>query len=608
VTNTAFESFALSNLSSGVHCLHFDDGWKTKYASPSASSLLGLHGTQIMDAPALWVKRIHPSDVDAVKAALDSIQDEERGISYRFRDSKDRYRWVGFRCKRMQDGTVVGLLSDATRARTLEYLDRIHIAGRNSLATLLDTSDLVEAINEFLKILGEAMVVDQARLVRFRSDGKAFITHNWIRYSSMQSLELPSPIEEATANWWKTQLEEHGSVTIRNCQEETFPEAVEDELKANAVGAVIAAPAFIYGKIEGFVCFEVSGIRSWLPSEIEELVHVVNGYARSVERRIDDRNQIAEEFNLRRSEEKYRQLTSHSPVILFGIDAQGTFTLSEGLGLESMGAGAGEVVGKSVYQVYRNFPDILEQVNAALAGSESHGLTHIGESCFEVWFTPVWDEERMIVGLSGVAVDITRRSKLEQQQAIMMSELDHRVKNNIAAVMSLVSLSQQGATSIGEFAKALDGRLHALAVAHSTLAKSHWSGAWMRDVLQLTLQPYMSGSVSRIQFVGPDVELPGLLARPMCMVVNELATNAVKYGALSNSVGEIIITTEVKDTQLHLLWEEVNGPKVMPDCVKGTGTSLLEGLIDHEMHGEINLQFAESGVVCEITVPLSVEE
>jgi two-component sensor histidine kinase len=296
-------------------------------------------------------------------------------------------------------------------------------------------------------------------------------------------------------------------------------------------------------------------------------------------------------------------------VILFGIDADGTFTLSEGLGLESMGAGAGDVVGKSVYQVYRNFPDILEQVNAALAGSESHGITHIGDNCFEVWFTPVWDEERMVVGLSGVAVDITRRSKLEQQQSIMMSELDHRVKNNIAAVMSLVSLSQQGATSIEDFAKSLDGRLHALAVAHSTLAKSHWNGAWMRDILALTLQPYMSGSVSRIQFEGPDLELPGLLARPMCMVIHELATNAVKYGSLSNDVGSVVVTTELmSDNALRLSWVESDGPKIRGEQVQGTGTSLLEGLVDHEMHGTIALQFKEDGVVCEINVPLTVEE
>jgi len=393
---------------------------------------------------------------------------------------------------------------------------------------------------------------------------------------------------------------------IKSCKEEPIPSL---DSTTNYDYAVMAVPAIIYGIVEGYVSFEVSGIRNWLPMEIEEALHVVNGYARSVERRIDDRNQIAAEFNLRRSEEKYRQLTSHSPVILFGIDAEGIFTLSEGIGLESMGAGAGDVVGKSVYQVYRNFPDILEQVNAALAGSESHGLTHIGENCFEVWFTPIWDEERMVVGLSGVAVDITRRNKLEQQQTIMMSELDHRVKNNIAAVMSLVTLSQQGARSIEEFAKALDGRLHSLAVAHSSLAKSHWSGAWMRDILLLTLQPYMSGSVERIRFEGPDYELPGLLARPMCMVIHELATNAVKYGSLSNENGVVTITTEIlPEGSLRLKWVETNGPLVDEKPTLGTGISLLEGLVDHEMHGTIALQFEEGGVVCQINVPLSVEE
>lgn len=574
-----------------------------------AYSILGLRGTQFVDTPAVWVDRIHPSDVDAVQAALDSLGDEERSITYRFRDANERYRWIGFRCKKNSDATIVGFISDATRARTLEYSNRIHLAGREALATLLDKSDLVDSINCFLQIIGEAIVVDRARLVRFRTDGKAFITHEWSKNQDTKRLELPSLIPNKAAQWWKEQLRQHNFVAIQSCKKDSFPDEVVEALKACAAGAVMAVPATIYGTVEGFVCFEVSGDRSWLPMEIEEAIHVVNGYARSVERRIDDRNQIAAEFNLRRSEEKYRQLTSHSPVILFGIDADGTFTLSEGLGLESMGAGAGDVVGKSVYQVYRNFPDILEQVNAALAGSESHGITHISDNCFEVWFTPVLDEERMVVGLSGVAVDITRRSKLEQQQSIMMSELDHRVKNNIAAVMSLVSLSQQGATSIEDFAKSLDGRLHALAVAHSTLAKSHWNGAWMRDILALTLQPYMSGSVSRIQFEGPDLELPGLLARPMCMVIHELATNAVKYGSLSNHVGSVVVTTELmSDNALRLSWVESDGPKIRGEQVQGTGTSLLEGLVDHEMHGTIALQFKEDGVVCEINVPLTVEE
>jgi len=131
----------------------------------------------------------------------------------------------------------------------------------------------------------------------------------------------------------------------------------------------------------------------------------------------------------------------------------------------------------------------------------------------------------------------------------------------------------------------------------------------MRDILLLTLQPYMAGSVERIRFEGPDLELPGLLARPMCMVIHELATNAVKYGALSNDKGFVTITSEIRpNSSLRLTWVESNGPVVNENHIAGTGTSLLEGLVDHEMHGTITLQFAEVGVVCEMNVPLSAEE
>ena len=610
MTTDKYKSFALTDLSSGIHCLRFDGVWRTVYASESACRVIGISATLLLEQSDLWIGRIHPSDVDAVRAALDLVQEGvEVDISYRIRDEKNKYRWIGYACKQMDDGTLVGFIRDTTEHKIQQYTDRIHLAGRNALSTFLESADLNDSISKFLQILGEAMVVDSVRLVRFRKDGCAFITHEWVRSEHITKIVLPHELPEEAKLWWQEQLAISDSVVINNCDTHELPERVAAIIKECAAGAVMAVPASIYGEIEGFVCFEVSDEREWLTLEIEEAKYVLNGYSRSVERRIDDRNQIAAEFNLRRSEEKYRQLTSHSPVILFGIDSEGFFTLSEGIGLESMGAGAGEVVGKSVYQVYRNYPDVLVQVNAALAGAESHGLTHIGEHCFEVWFTPVWDEERMVVGISGVAVDITRRNKLEQQQTIMMSELDHRVKNNIAAVISLVSLSQQGAKTIDDFAKTLDGRLHALAVAHSTLAKSHWSGAWMRDILLLTLQPYMSGSTERITFEGPDVELQGLLARPMCMIIHELATNAVKYGSLSNESGSVLIkSTHLDNDTLQLVWTEIDGPRITEACKAGTGTSLLEGLVDHEMHGTIELQYEEDGLVCKIVVPLTAEE
>jgi two-component sensor histidine kinase len=602
------ESFALKYLSSGIHCLSQNGDWQTTYVTENASTILGIPSQTLLETPILWISRVHPDDVDAVRAALQSVQQTiEMNISYRFRDSKDRYRWIGFRCKRNIDNLIIGVLRDITRLRSLEYSDRIHLAVSNSLSLILDSSDLNTSIMGFLGVYGDALVVDRGRLVRFRNDGRTFVTHEWNRSANNDQSELPEPISPELAQWWKEQLFNDGVVAISSGSDMELPDSIASEFKRWINGSVIALSIVINGELEGFASFESKHNRAWLPIELDEAKTIIAGYTRSVERRIEDRHQAVQEYELRLSEEKYRVLTVNSPVILFGIDPSGVFTLSEGIGLESMGAEPGGVVGHSVYEVYRNYPDILDHVSNALQGSESNGVVHIGAKCFEVWFTPVFDDDKVVDGISGVAVDITPRFELEQRQTIMMRELDHRVKNNIASVISLVGLSKKGADSIDDFAKTLDGRLHALNVAHSALAKSHWSGVWLKDILLLTLQPYIVGSDEAIRLEGSDVELPGVLSRPMCMVIHELATNAVKHGSLSIEQGRVVVETEVLKSgdAVKLTWTETDGPKVVSVQDSGTGTSLLEGLVDHEMNGTITMEFNETGLVCQIEVPLT---
>ncbi len=602
------ESFALKHLSSGIHCLSDNGDWQTTYVTENASTILGVPSQTMLETPSLWISRVHPDDVDAVRAALQSVQQTvEMNISYRFRDSHDRYRWIGFRCKRNIDDLIIGVLRDITRFRSLEYSDRIHLAVSNSLSLILDSSDLNVAIMGLLGIFGDALVVDRGRLVRFRNDGRSFVTHEWNRNTNNPQSDLPEPISPGLAQWWKEQLLNDGVVAISSGADIEVPASIESEFKKWINGSAIALSIVINGELEGFASFESNHSRAWLPIEIDEAKTIIVGYTRAVERRIEDRHQAAQEYELRLSEEKYRVLTANSPVILFGIDPSGVFTLSEGIGLESMGAEPGGVVGHSVYEVYRNYPDILDHVSGALQGAESNGVVHIGSKCFEAWFTPVFDEDKTVDGISGVAVDITPRFELEQQQTIMMRELDHRVKNNIASVISLVGLSKIGADSIDDFAKTLDGRLHALNVAHSALAKSHWSGVWLKDILLLTLQPYIVGSDEAISIEGSDLEIPGVLSRPMCMVIHELATNAVKHGSLSIQQGKVVVKTEVLKggDVVKLTWTESEGPKVASVQDSGTGTSLLEGLVDHEMNGTINIAFNETGLVCQIEVPLT---
>jgi two-component sensor histidine kinase len=119
----------------------------------------------------------------------------------------------------------------------------------------------------------------------------------------------------------------------------------------------------------------------------------------------------------------------------------------------------------------------------------------------------------------------------------------------------------------------------------------------------------MVGSRIQIQFEGPDVELLGILARPMCMAIHELATNAMKHGALGVDSGTVMIsTTLLPDNHLQLSWLETDGPTVPEERTTSTGISLLEGLVSHEMHGTIELNFKESGLHCTIEVPLKDQQ
>jgi len=616
MSNPTPESIAFSKLSTGIQSLEqqagrgesTSAGWVTTSLTENGTHIFGVSRDDMLNKADLWSGRIHPNDIDVLIAALGSAEEKtERNVYYRFRSAGEKYKWIGYRFTKSGPHSVVGFIKDATQSRADEYFSMLHVAGRSGLAALLESSDLNATINSFLRTLGSAMAVDRARLVRFRTDGRAFITHEWVHRSDVKGLELPSQLPEEAIKWWREKLEVDGGITINHANQADLPPAVTSAMAEHAVSAVLAVPAVINGVVESFACFEImQGVRNWMPDEILEATIVLNGYAKSIERRIEDRKQAAEEFELRSSEERYRLITSHSPVVLFGIDVQGMFTLSEGLGLGSMGARPGDVVGHSMYELYRNYPDVLAHANQALAGEESHGRIKIGEKVFETWFTPVKGEDEVVIGVSGVSVDITRRHELEEQQLIMMRELDHRVKNNIASVISLVELSRQGAKSVEEFATTLDGRLHALAIAHSALAKSHWSGAWLRDILLLTLQPYMSGVRTQIQFEGPDVELPGVLARPVCMVIHELATNAMKHGALKVDSGNVLVTTQLlgKD-KLQLDWLETDGPPIKEKVVPSVGSSLLEGLVSHELHGTINMEYKETGLHCVIDVQLN---
>ncbi len=212
--------------------------------------------------------------------------------------------------------------------------------------------------------------------------------------------------------------------------------------------------------------------------------------------------------------------------------------------------------------------------------------------------SPIKDVEGKIIGASKIARDNTWKKKVEEVQRLLLRELQHRVKNTLATVQAMATLTLHGAPA-DEQAKFI-ARLHALASAHDVLTEKNWERAPVRDILNRTLEPFQK---ERIKASGPDVTLDSQKALALTMVLHELATNAVKYGALSNDSGQVRIDWTVREEQdaahLKVCWEERDGPLVQSPARKGFGSRLIEASLKNAQ-----VLFAPEGITCILEVSL----
>jgi PAS domain S-box-containing protein len=210
----------------------------------------------------------------------------------------------------------------------------------------------------------------------------------------------------------------------------------------------------------------------------------------------------------------------------------------------------------------------------------------------------------------GVALDITERKKAEEHQQLLINELNHRVKNTLATVQSIATQSLRNADTAAAARDAVEGRLFALSRAHDVLTRENWDGASLLEVVQKAIEPFQGHGDGRFTIQGPDVRLPPRIALAAAMALQELGTNAVKYGALSNETGHVRIdwtlTGQADTPRLEMCWRETGGPPVTAPDRRGFGTRLIERSLAQELHGEVEITFAPTGVVCSINAPLRV--
>lgn len=326
---------------------------------------------------------------------------------------------------------------------------------------------------------------------------------------------------------------------------------------------------------------------------------------------------------LRERERRFRTLLDALPAAVYTTDADGRLTYFNNAAADLWGhrptLGTTEWCGS--WKLY--FPDGTPMAHSecpmAVALKESRplrGREAIAERPdgtrvpFLAAPTPLFDDAGKLVGAVNMLVDISERKRAEDQQALLVRELHHRVKNTLATVQAIMGSTARSAETIEEFTSALIGRIGSLARTHLLLS-DEGGAADFGGILRKELDAFDNGSEGRIMLSGPPVELPSQLAVTLGMALHELTTNAARYGALSVPEGKVEVTWSVtiaaQGRRLDFEWSENGGPPVTSLQRKGFGSRLLDTVLPGQIQAKTSVDFRPEGVRVTCSVPLPAE-
>ncbi len=201
------------------------------------------------------------------------------------------------------------------------------------------------------------------------------------------------------------------------------------------------------------------------------------------------------------------------------------------------------------------------------------------------------------------------RVRSQERQELLIAELNHRVRNILNLIRSLVSQSKQSAGSISEFTEIIGGRIHALARAHDQLTNKNWDSTPLRELVNTELEAYIGLESGRVQCDCPEVLLTPFAFSTLALVIHELTTNSVKYGCLSNDTGVLMLSGQKADNgDLIFNWKETGGPAVQAPTRSGFGSTVIERSIPFELKGEANVRFEVNGLEANMRIPAEFVE
>ncbi len=320
---------------------------------------------------------------------------------------------------------------------------------------------------------------------------------------------------------------------------------------------------------------------------------------------------------IRASEVRLASMVRHTPLAVILWDT--SFCIAEwNPAAESIfGWTAEEAIGQHAHFIVPEaarpyVDDIWRGLSSNAGGSRgtNENLTKDARIISCEWYnSPLFGPDAKLQSVVSLCQDVSERVRAEQRQHTLMLELDHRVKNNLAAILALAEQTLYTSDSLQQFGDAFTGRLRAMSRMHELLAHSRWQHIDLRDMVHRSLEAYVIGHKPPITLQGEPLPLPSKIATGLSLVLHELATNASKYGSLSAPTGHVHVDWSVPDaaqetpSNLVINWRETGGPAVTPPQRRGFGTGLIEGVVAYEFGGSVHFDFNPSGLCCRIVIP-----
>ena len=359
----------------------------------------------------------------------------------------------------------------------------------------------------------------------------------------------------------------------------------------------------------------------FLESEVERAI-AVRGDGAGNDKVVPISAAAHSQSTLNERERRFRELLNALPAAIYTTDAAGRLTFYNEAAAELWGQrprlGVTEWCGAWKLYWADGTPLQFEESAIAIAVKENRPVRGMEAICerpdgtrvpFIPHPTPLHDEAGNVIGAVNMLVDITERKRGEEQQALLVRELHHRVRNTLATVQAIMGSTARSSDTIEQFKDSLIGRIGALAKTHRLLTEEV-GAVTFGDILHNELDAFEDGE-DRITLTGPEVYLSAQLAVSLGMAIHELTINAAKYGSLSVMGGKIAVTwsvtIEATRRRLDFDWVESGGPPVMPPERQGFGVRLLEYVLPGQIQAKANIDYRPEGVKMNCSVPMPLE-